>query len=192
MRSCIHGVRTKRSAASRSRAILTPIRNRNGVEALKASIIKDGFWSGVVARRTKHNGIELIAGAQRVKAAMDADKETADIYVGDFSEEDVIRIYGNENSLQRGNAGTALTGSVAAAVRLGAELVLRGEAPQLRGISLGHALGAGAAVADVYLIPDTLPLYDHPVAFRLNTITGDQNGQSIMGVIGRPNVCVLK
>ena len=51
------------------------------VKSLKESI-KDnpaGFWGGIVARRTKNNGIQLAFGHHRVKAAIAAGIQIDDI-----------------------------------------------------------------------------------------------------------------
>jgi hypothetical protein len=90
------------------------------VDALKASIKENpaGFWGGIVARRTKHNGIQLAFGHHRVRAAIAAGIREDDIkVVPDISDAEMIRMYANENATQRGNTGTAIAGSVASAVR---------------------------------------------------------------------------
>jgi ParB-like chromosome segregation protein Spo0J len=90
------------------------------VKSLKDSI-KDnpgGFWGGIVARKTKHNGIQLAFGHHRVRAAIAAGIREDDIkVVPDISDADMIRMYANENATQRGNTGTALAGTVASAIR---------------------------------------------------------------------------
>jgi len=99
------------------------------VGRLKESIKEDGFWGGVVCRRTKHNGsgvVQIAAGHHRIKAAISAGIREADIFVGDIDDAGLIRIYARENATQRGNAGTALAGSVAAAIRFLAKAVLTG------------------------------------------------------------------
>jgi hypothetical protein len=51
----------------------------------------------------------------------------ADLYVaGGIDDNDMVRIYTRENVTQRGNSGTALAGSVAAALKLIAQAVLTG------------------------------------------------------------------
>ncbi len=106
------------------------------VAALKESI-KDnpaGFWGGIVARRTKHNGIELAFGHHRVRAAIAAGIREDDIkVVSDIPDADMIRMYANENATQRGNNGTAIAGSVASAVRFIAKGLLTGtDSPDFR------------------------------------------------------------
>jgi len=88
------------------------------VAELVKSIDKDGFWGGVVCRRVK-GGIEIAAGHHRVEAAKKAKNpiERADVFVGDFDDTAMIRIYATENATQRGAIGTALTGSVAAVMK---------------------------------------------------------------------------
>lgn len=87
------------------------------VKELAASIKEDGFWGGVVCRRTKNNGVQIAAGHHRVNAAIKAGIREADVFTGDLDDASMIRIYARENALQRGNTGTALAGSVAAAIR---------------------------------------------------------------------------
>src|SRR5262245_7065341 len=87
------------------------------VKELAESIKEDGFWGGVVCRHANGNGIQIAAGHHRVKAALKAGVQEADVYAGDMDDEQMIRIYARENALQRGNTSTALAGSVAAAVR---------------------------------------------------------------------------
>jgi len=96
------------------------------VKELAASIKEDGFWGGVVCRRTHNNGIQIAAGHHRIKAAMKAGIQEADVFAGDLDDASMIRIYARENALQRGNTGTALAGSVAAAIRFTAKAVLTG------------------------------------------------------------------
>lgn len=49
--------------------------------------------------------------------AFEADITTADLFVGDFDDESMIRVYATENATQRGNSSTAIAGSVASAIR---------------------------------------------------------------------------
>lgn len=89
------------------------------VAKLKESISKNpaGFWGGIVAR--KHNGsIELAFGHHRIEAAKSAGIHAEDIkVVPDISDAEMIRMYAGENATQRGNQGTAITGTVASATR---------------------------------------------------------------------------
>lgn len=87
------------------------------VDALAESIEEDGFWGGVVCRRGKNGDIEVGGGQHRVLGAIKAGVKEADLYVGNFTDADMVRVYARENALQRGNTSTALAGSVAAAVR---------------------------------------------------------------------------
>ena len=91
--------------------------DKERVKALKDSIKDKGFWSGIVCRKTKV-GIELIAGAHRVEAAIKAGIEEADVFVGTFDDDAALDVYFKENALQRNNAGTALMGAITAAVKL--------------------------------------------------------------------------
>jgi hypothetical protein len=97
------------------------------VKQLKESIQEDGFWGGVVCRQTD-KGIEIAAGHHRVAAALAAGIREADVFVANGTMDDaaMVRIYARENATQRGNTGTAQTGSVAAAVRLLAKACLGG------------------------------------------------------------------
>jgi hypothetical protein len=94
------------------------------VDALVKSIQEDDFWGGLVGRRKpgQRSVIQIIAGWHRLKAALKAGHEVEDIFVGEFDDAAVVRVYARENATQRGNTATALAGSVAAAVR---EIMLR-------------------------------------------------------------------
>jgi hypothetical protein len=97
------------------------------VEKLRQSIEEDGFWGGVVCRRLPDGTIQTGAGHHRVKAAIAAGITTADLYVADdLDDSDMVRIYTRENATQRGNSGTAMAGSVAAALRLLVKAALTG------------------------------------------------------------------
>ena len=97
------------------------------MEHLKQSICRHGFWGGVVCRRLSDGTIQTGTGHHRVRAAIAAGMITADLYVADhLDDSDMVRVYTRENATQRGNSGTALAGSVAAAVRLLAKAMLTG------------------------------------------------------------------
>lgn len=96
------------------------------VKELTASIKEDGFWGGVVCRRTTNNRIQIAAGHHRIIAAMKSGIREADVFAGNLDDAAMIRIYARENALQRGNTGTALAGSVAAAVRFLAKSIFTG------------------------------------------------------------------
>jgi hypothetical protein len=97
------------------------------VETLRQSIKEDGFWGGVVARKIKGGDIQVAAGWHRVKAAIKAGIDRADIFVAtDMDDAGLIRVYARENATQRGNSGTAQVGTVAAAVRYLAKLIMTG------------------------------------------------------------------
>jgi hypothetical protein len=99
------------------------------VARLKESIKEHGFWSGVVGRRGDNGSIQVAAGWHRVKAAMQAGIKEAQIFVADFDDSDMIRVYATENATQRGNSSTAIAGSVASAVRFLAKAVSTGNIP---------------------------------------------------------------
>jgi hypothetical protein len=105
------------------------------VRQLQKSIEEDGFWGGVVCR--KHNGdIEIAAGQHRVEAALAAEIEKADVFVGkDMDDAAMVRVYARENATQRGNTGTAQIGTVASAVRLLAKEIITGHVPSIDGTS---------------------------------------------------------
>jgi hypothetical protein len=98
------------------------------VEKLRQSIEQDGFWGGVVCRRTDDGEIEIAAGHHRVKAAIAAGIQSADLYVGngDIDDAAMVRIYAVENATQRGNSGTAQAGSVASALKIIAKSFMTG------------------------------------------------------------------
>jgi hypothetical protein len=98
------------------------------IEELRQSIEEDGFWGGIVCRRSEDGTIQIAAGHTRVKAAIAAGIREADLFVGngDMDDATMIRIYARENATQRGNLGTAQAGSVASALRFVAKMVLCG------------------------------------------------------------------
>jgi ParB-like chromosome segregation protein Spo0J len=107
------------------------------VRELQESITQDGFWGGVVCRRGPKRRIQIGAGHHRVEAAMASGMRTADLFVADhLTDQAMVRVYTRENQLQRGNSGAALAGSVAAAVRVLAKIVLGGGTPDFRGTSI--------------------------------------------------------
>lgn len=95
------------------------------VDRLEQSIREDGFWSGVSCRR-RNGAIEIASGHHRVKAAIKAGETEAEVFVGDYDDASMIRVYARENATQRGNSVTALAGSVASSVRFLAKAVLTG------------------------------------------------------------------
>jgi ParB-like nuclease family protein len=94
------------------------------VKVLTGSIKEDGFWGGVVCRKTKNGIIEIAAGHHRVNAAIKAGIKEAEIYIGNIDDASMIRIYARENATQRGNTGTAVAGSVASAIRFLAKAIM--------------------------------------------------------------------
>lgn len=93
------------------------------VQILKESITQDGFWGGVVIRRNCA-GYEILAGQHRVEAAKAAGITKANLHMDEYDDHAAVRIYARENATQRGNAGTALMGSVAAAIALLTKTIL--------------------------------------------------------------------
>lgn len=101
------------------------------IERLKASIQEDGFWGGVVCRRVADGSIETGAGHHRVAAAIAAGIEEADLFVGDFDDDDMVIVYARENATQRSDTGVSQVGSVASALRRVAGKSLRGVLSEL-------------------------------------------------------------
>src|SRR6185436_18804645 len=95
------------------------------VDRLEASIRENGFWHGVVCRRS-NGSIQIACGHHRVRAAIKAGETEADVFVKDYDDASMIRIYASENATQRGNSVTALAGCVASSVHFIAKAVLTG------------------------------------------------------------------
>ena len=95
------------------------------VSTLAGSIEEDGFWGGIVCRRSNGH-IEIAAGHHRVQAALAAGINVADVFVGELDDAAMIRVYARENATQRGNTGTAQAGSIASAVRFLAKAIASG------------------------------------------------------------------
>jgi len=94
-----------------------PIDN-DAVAALTASMKEYDFWGGVTARKNKDGSIQIAAGHHRVKAAIKAGYDEADIFVSrEWDDATMLRIYAEENATQRGSTSTAVAGSVAAALK---------------------------------------------------------------------------
>src|SRR5262249_25543579 len=71
--------------------------------------------------------IQIGAGHHRVAAALEAGITTADLFVADAMDDaSMVRVYARENATQRGMSSTALTGSVAAAMKYIAKAILTG------------------------------------------------------------------
>lgn len=116
---------------------LDPI-DKDHVKQLAKSVEEHGFWGGVVAREF-NDTIQIAAGHHRVKAAIDAGIKEAEIFVGDFDDAQMVRIYANENATQRGiHIAAAQTGSVAGAIRFLAKELMTNFAgtSKVRGFSL--------------------------------------------------------
>jgi Predicted transcriptional regulators len=102
------------------------------VERLRQSIAEDGFWGGVVCRRLPDGTLQIGAGHHRVAAALAAGITEADLFVAtDMDDTAMIRVYARENATQRGLSSTALTGTVAAAMKFVAKSILTGSDEQL-------------------------------------------------------------
>ena len=114
------------------------------IEQLKNSINDDGFWGGVVCRQVK-NGVgtyyEIAAGHHRIEAAKQAGIAKAEVFVGKFDDSSMIRVYARENATQRNNAGTAVAGSVASAIKFLAKGIMSGLSRDFPGKSIEHARG---------------------------------------------------
>jgi hypothetical protein len=103
--------------------------NPEKVEELKQLIDRDGFWSGIIARRVNGH-LELAAGHHRLEAAKLAGRKTASITVMDYSDARMIRAYATENAVQRSTIGTAQAGSVASAAEYLLEEIFRGSSSE--------------------------------------------------------------
>jgi ParB/Sulfiredoxin domain len=140
--------------------------NAEVVEKLRQSIKEDGFWGGVVCRQTRDGIIQIGAGHHRVKAAILAGVQSADLYVGnaDIDDAAMVRIYARENATQRGNSGTAQAGSVASAIRFIAKAVMGGvsqeflrneDVPKIRGnLTSDKGLGQSIIVKFLERVPN--------------------------------------
>jgi hypothetical protein len=120
------------------------------VEQLKQSIKENpaGFWGGIVCRKSPHNGIELAFGHHRVRAAIAAGIREDDIkVVHGITDADMIKMYATENATQRGNSGTAIAGTVAAALRFLAKAIMTGAKVSKIFDTLQEQAQAEAAVA---------------------------------------------
>jgi hypothetical protein len=107
-----------------------PIDEAN-VQQLVESINDHDFWGGPTCRKMPDGTYQIAAGHHRIEAAVRAGIKSADIYVGKFDDEQMIRIYAVENATQRGNTSTAMGGSVASAIRfIAKDLLVFGTASQ--------------------------------------------------------------
>lgn len=101
------------------------------VERLRQSIAEDGFWGGMVCRKLSDGTVQIGAGHHRVAAALAAGITEADLFVAeDMDNRAMVRVYARENATQRGLSSTALTGTVAAAMRYVAKAILMGSAEE--------------------------------------------------------------
>lgn len=97
------------------------------VEKLKPSIQEHGLWVGITCCMNEQGDIEIITGHTRVQSALEVGLEFADVVVEkNVGRLDKLRRYARENATQRGFSGTALTGSVASAIKEIAKEALRG------------------------------------------------------------------
>ena len=97
------------------------------VEVLRQSIAEDGFWGGIVCRQVSGGTLQIGAGHHRVRAALAAGVTHADLFVGEAMDDaTMVRVYARENATQRGSTSTALTGTVAAAMKYVAKSILTG------------------------------------------------------------------
>src|SRR5215469_2814733 len=97
---------------------LDPV-DQTTVSKLVDSIAEFDFWGGVTARKTPIKGVyDLIAGEHRRQAARNSGMTHAEIFVGDYDDETVLRMYATENATQRGNTSTAILGTIGSAIRM--------------------------------------------------------------------------
>lgn len=105
--------------------------DEDNVQRLVESVNEHDFWGGPTCRKLKDGTYQIAAGHHRIEAAIRAGMKYADIHVGNFSDEQMIRIYAVENATQRGNTSTAMGGSVASAIRfIAKDLLVLGTASQ--------------------------------------------------------------
>jgi len=88
------------------------------VAVLCTSISELDFWGGVTARMLDDGTLQTVSGHHRIRGALKAGINHAEIFVGDYSDDDVVRLYARENATHRGINTTATAGSVAAAIRI--------------------------------------------------------------------------
>lgn len=105
--------------------------DEHNISQLMESIEANDFWGGVTCRKQKDGTYQIAAGHHRIEAAKRLGRTREDIYVGQFSDEQMIRIYATENATQRGNTSTAMGGSVASAIRfIAKDLLVNGSNSQ--------------------------------------------------------------
>jgi hypothetical protein len=86
------------------------------------------LWGGVVCRQLPDGTLQIGAGHHRVAAAIAAGITEADLFVAtEMDDATMIRVYARENATQRGVSSTALTGTVASALRYVAKAIVTGE-----------------------------------------------------------------
>lgn len=88
-------------------------------EQLIASIGESGFWGGSSLRQNEKGEFEIACGHTRIYAAQKAGITHADLHVGRYDAEKMIRMYATENATQRNGekSGLAIAGAIASAVR---------------------------------------------------------------------------
>lgn len=96
-------------------------------ERLKLSIQKNEFWEGTVIRQNKDGEMEVACGHTQLLAAIDCGITHADLHVGKFDDEQMIKVYATENLTQRGDLGSALYGAIGSAVRYLIKGILKGD-----------------------------------------------------------------
>ena len=132
------------------------------VNILAKSIHQHGFWGGTVCRKLDDGSLEIVAGHRRVAAAIEAGEKEAELFVGRFDEPSIIRVYATENATQRGNTSTAVTGSVASALRYLVKAILKndegiwqicqkGDLEKIRG-NLTSEKGIGRDIIERFLV----------------------------------------
>jgi hypothetical protein len=99
------------------------------VEELCRSIDEHGLWPGMVlyAYNGSLDDIRIAAGHHRVRAAVRRGYTKVQFPVRlSITDEELIRLYAEENATQRGNYGTAQAGSIASTVHFLAKAVMVG------------------------------------------------------------------
>jgi ParB/RepB/Spo0J family partition protein len=98
--------------------------DENNVAELVKSIKSHKFWGGCIVRLnpdwrsgSKLPKYQMVAGEHRRQGALQHGITEADLFVGDFDDDQVIHAYAVENATQRGATSLSTAGSVAAALR---------------------------------------------------------------------------
>jgi hypothetical protein len=96
------------------------------VSRIEDSIAEHDFWGGVVVAQVNGH-YHVLAGHIRTEAARRRGIKTMDaVVLRNPDPTTMIRIYAAENATQRGNSGTAIAGTIAAAIKFIAKALMTG------------------------------------------------------------------